>query len=117
MPNAMVDWISSASWLALRSVAMRCGLRLISSSVSPARDVAHRQVGTNTATSARDIEAHADDGHLVVVRRNTADRHCETNVSIRHERNDFSAARDVLNLEDRALLVLSEDTHTLSHLS
>ena len=50
-----------------------------------------REVGADRGVAAGDVEADADDGHLVAVRRDAADRHDVADVAVGHERRSLGA--------------------------
>ena len=94
MPNEMTSWISSAS---SREAA------------GEARRAVQRQIGANRGVAAGDVEADADDRHLLAVGGDAADRHDVAEVAVGHERGALGAAGDVLELRQRVRLVLAED--------
>jgi hypothetical protein len=63
-----------------------------------ARCAVQRQVRTNGGIAAGNVEAHADDRHLLGVRGDATDRHHVTLVAIGHQRRALGVARDVIQL-------------------
>ena len=71
-----------------------------------------REVGVNRCVATGDVEPDADDGHLVVIGGDTADRHHVPDVSVRHERGVSGARADVLELRERGGVVRAKDFHS-----
>ena len=70
-----------------------------------------REVGANRGVAAGDVEADADDGHLVAVGRDATDRHDVAHVAVGHEGCVHCLFANVLELDERLFFVLSEDLH------
>ena len=63
-----------------------------------ALDLRQHQIGADRGVAAGDVEAHADDGDLVAICRDAADRHDVAEVAVGHEGRPFGAAGHVLEL-------------------
>jgi hypothetical protein len=81
-----------------------------------ATEIGQVHVGADRGVAARDVEPDADDGDLVMVRRDAADGHDVTNVPVRHQRRVDRALTNVLELNDGLLVVLSKDLHGVRNL-
>jgi uncharacterized membrane protein len=79
------------------------------SGVSVSREVRDGAIGHYRGVSARDVEANADDGHLIVVRRDSTDRHDVAEVAVGHEGDAMRARGDVRQLREGLGVVRSEN--------
>ena len=66
------------------------------------------EVRADRGVAARDVEADADNRYLLAVRGDAADGHDVADVAVGHESRALRAARDVMELAERALFVLTE---------
>ena len=64
-------------------------------------EVRQLRVGANRGVAARDVEADADDGDLVVVGGDAADGHDVADVAVGHQRDALGARGDVVQLLQR----------------
>jgi hypothetical protein len=67
-----------------------------------------REVGPDRRVAAGNVEADADDRHLVAIRRHAADRHHVAEMPVGHQRRPCGAAGDILELRQRVRLMLAE---------
>ena len=84
---------------------------LVGDSIETCMHRVEREVGADRRVAAGDVEPHAHDRHLIVVRGDTADRHDVAHVTISHERRIDRVLAHMLELADGLLVVLSEDLH------
>ena len=72
------------------------------------------EIGPDRRIAAGDVEPDADDGDLLAIGGNAANRHDVTEVTVGHQRGPLGAARDVLELRQGLWLMLSKDSE-LAH--
>src|SRR5688572_2060004 len=85
------------------------GVGDLAKAIDQVRRTCPLQVGSDRRVAAGDVEADADNGHLIAVGGDAANRHDVAQVTVGHQRSPFSAARNVLELRQRLWLVLSKD--------
>ena len=69
------------------------------------------EIGADRRIPTGDVEADSDNGHLLAIRGDAADRHHITNVTVGHERGVGSARADILELGERSGIVRTKDLH------
>lgn len=67
------------------------------------------EVGADGGVAAGDVEADANDRHLVAIGGDTADGHHIARMAIGHQRRTLGARRHVLQLTDRQFVVFAKD--------
>ncbi len=83
--------------------------------IDKVRRAVQGQVGTDGGIAASDVETDADHRNLFVVGGHPADRHDVADVAVGHERGALRTAGDVLELRQRASVVLAEDGNPIRH--